>query len=102
MSEAHLCDTKLDNPLQFRFSKITKKQTQKMRRTLNKYMTTLNYADRTLLVLPGAVGCVSLWPFITIIRAAFGIAAASISVVLLISNEKLFLKRMGRKKQLQK
>ena len=65
-----------------------------MSTTVNKYITTLEYTDKIFLVLSGANSGVSLCSFTTIIDIIIGIASASVSLVLLISNEiiKMLLK----------
>ena len=60
MSKEHECDTKLDSPLQFRFRRINEigvlfffvaevSDTEKTGKTFSKYITALNYSDKTLL-----------------------------------------------------
>ena len=65
-----------------------------MSMTVNLYITTLEYTDKIFLVLSGANSGVSLYSFTTIIGIIIGIASASVSLVLLISNEiiKMLLK----------
>ena len=83
MSEAHMCDTKeifhqLNITLWLRLVRI--KETEKIfvtkisnreniSKTLNKYITTLDYADKTLHVLSGVGNCVSLCSFTTVIAS---------------------------------
>ena len=59
MSESHVCDTKFDNTLRFRLSSINDikdifiaeiHDREKMGKTLNKYITALDYTAKTLLV----------------------------------------------------
>lgn len=65
-----------------------------MRKTLNKYIRALSYADKTLLAV------VSLCPFATVVGAPVGIAIASVSLVFHEGNRilKVYLKTMGRKR----
>ena len=72
-----------------------------MSKTLNKYMTTLDYADKAFIVLSGASNDVSLCSFTTAIDVPVVITSASICLVFLTSNGifKMFLKPMGRKKK---
>ena len=61
MSKGHECDTELDSPLQFRFRRINEievvfffffaevSDTEKTGKTFSKYITALNYSDKTLL-----------------------------------------------------
>ena len=71
-----------------------------MSKTLNKYVTVLNYADKTLLVLLGARTGFLLSSFTTVIGTPVGIASASISLVSVISNGifNIFLKTIGKAK----
>lgn len=57
-----------------------------MGRTFNMYITTLDYADKTLLVSVGASSDVSLSTFSTVIDTLVAIASASINLVYRISN----------------
>ena len=50
-----------------------------MRKALNKYITVLDYASKTLL-------SVSLFSFTTVIGTSVAIAIASISIVFLVAN----------------
>lgn len=70
-----------------------------MGRTFNMYITTLDYADKTLLVSVGASSDVSLSTFSTVIDTLVAIASASINLVYRISNV-IFktLKKVVRKK----
>ena len=65
--------------------------------TPNKYITALDYAGKTLLLLSVASSGVFLHLFTTITGTPVGNKAASISLVFLISNEviKMFLKTMN-------
>ena len=69
-------------------------------KTLNKYITVLNYADKSLLVFSGTGIIISLFSFTTITDISVGISSASISLVFLVTNGfvKLFLKTMGNTK----
>lgn len=70
-----------------------------MIRTLNVYITALNYSDKNLLVLLGASSSVFLCLFTTAIGAPIGIERASISQILLIgSGIAIFLKLLKNKK----
>ena len=68
MSKAHVCNTRLDNPLRFRLSRIKEtgffiteiNDREKISQTPNKYITSLNYADKILLVFPGGSSGASL------------------------------------------
>lgn len=73
---------------------------EKMSKKLSKYMTTLHYTDKALLVLSGASNDVSLCSFTTAIDAPVVIASANICLVFLTSNGNLktFLKTMGKEK----
>ena len=70
-----------------------------MGRTFNMYITTLDYADKTLLVSVSASSDVSLSTFNTVIDTLVAIASASINLVYRISNV-IFktLKKVVRKK----
>ena len=71
-----------------------------MGRTFNMHITTLDYAEKTLLVLVGASIDVSLSTFSTVIGTLVAIASSSINLVYLISNGifKTPLKTVVRKK----
>ena len=71
-----------------------------MSKTLNKYITALDYTNKTLLVLTVAFTGVSLCSFTTVIGTPVRIVSATISLVFLISKEmvKMFLKSMRKKK----
>ena len=73
-----------------------------MSRTLNKYITVLNYTER--LVLSSAGGSVSLFSFTTVIGTPIQIASADIIIVFLISSRifKIFLKTRGTKNKHRK
>ena len=58
----------------------------KMNKTHNKYITALNYAGKTLLLLSSATSGVSLLSFTTVIGMPVGIANASVSLVFYIIN----------------
>ena len=66
-------------------------------KTLNKYITVLNYADNSVLVFSGTGIIIYLFSFTTITDIPVGISSASISLVFLVTNGfvKLFLKTMG-------
>ena len=72
---------------------------EKLSKRPNKYITVLDYTDKTLLVILGASSSVFLWSFNTVIGTPVGIASTSISLVFLIGNRvvKMFLKIIGRK-----
>ena len=63
-----MCNTRLDNPLRFRLSRIKEtgffiteiNDSEKMSQTPNKYITSLNYDDKILLVFPGGSSGASL------------------------------------------
>ena len=57
---------------------------ENMSKTLNTYITTLDYPDKTLLVLSSTSSSVSLILFTTTIGAPVGISRASISLACLI------------------
>ena len=59
---------------------------EKVKKTLNKYITALDYADKTFLLLSGANSGVSLCSFTAVIDAPVGVANANFSLVLLIRN----------------
>ena len=71
-----------------------------MGKTFNMYITTLDYAYKTLLVSVGASSDVSLSTFTTVIGTLVAIASASINLVYLVSNGivKMSLKTEVRKK----
>lgn len=74
-----------------------------MSKTLNKYVTILNYSGKTLHVLSGAnSGVFFLRSFTNVIGTTVGIVIASI-VLFLISNwtVKMFLKTVEKKKNKQ-
>ena len=48
---------------------------------LNKYVTTFDYIDKTLIVLSATTGEVSLISFTSVIRAPIGIAGASFTLL---------------------
>ena len=96
MSSLHVCNNKLDNSLRFRLSKIKLiedffiagiNNREKMSKTLNYYITAIDYADRTLLVFSGKSSCASIYSFTIANGTPAGIASASISLLFLISNE---------------
>ena len=107
----YVCDIKkvflqLDNSLQLRLSRIKVieyilitqiSDIEKMCKTLNKYITTLAYADKTPLVLSNEKSGVSLCSFTTVIG---GIVSASAMRVFLMSDWifEMFLKTMKRMK----
>ena len=62
-----------------------------MSKILNKYVTSFDYAGKTLLVLSGKSSGVSLCLFSAVIGTPVGIASASISLVFLISFLSVFL-----------
>ena len=100
MNEPHVFATKeiylqLDNPLQFRLCRIKEiedsfiakiNDREKTSKTLYKYITSLDYAGKALLVLSGASSGVSLLLFTTIIGTPVRVPSASISVVFLVTN----------------
>lgn len=57
-----------------------------MNKTFNKYITTLDCVEKTLLVLPGARSGVSLYSFTTVIGTPVETASAGTLLVFLISN----------------
>ena len=73
-----------------------------MSKLLNKNVTALDYADKTLLVWSCESSGVSLCLFTTVIATPIAIKIASVSLVFLISNEivKMFLKAIGKKKSI--
>lgn len=100
----------MDEPIQFSVgrTKETKdfftaeiSDTKKTRKTLNKYITALDYADKTFLILSGASSLNSFWSFTFIIGTPIGVVSASVSLVFLIRNgiAEMFLKTMGREKR---
>ena len=72
-----------------------------MSKTLNKFVTAFDYAEKTLLVLSGASSGVSLCSFTNVIGTPAGIASASISLVFFISSGiiKMLLKTTERRKK---
>ena len=110
MSETHICDIKLDKCPRFRLSRIKEikvinfiteiNDREIMRKTLNKYITAHEYANRILFVLSGESSDVSLYSFTTANGTPIGIAIASISLLFLTSNEivKMLFKAMRKKK----
>ena len=48
---------------------------------MNKYVTTFDYIDKTLIVLSATTGEVSLISFTSVIRAPIGIAGASFTLL---------------------
>ena len=71
-----------------------------MSKTVNKYITALDYTDKTLLVSSGARSGVSLCLYTTTIGVLVRIASDTINLMCLINNEiiKMFFKQMRRKK----
>ena len=59
---------------------------ENVKKKLNKYITSLNYAGKTFLLLSGANSGVSLCSFTAVIDAPVGIANTNFSLVLLIRN----------------
>ena len=57
-----------------------------MSKTINNYITVLDYADKTLLVLLGADSGVSLFSFTNVIGTTVVIASASNNLVFLVTN----------------
>ena len=72
-----------------------------MRKTLNKYITAHDYANRILFVLSGKSSRVSLYSFTTANGTPIGVAGASISLLFLTSNGifKMLFKAMTKKKK---
>ena len=60
--------------------------TEKMSRTLCKYITVLDYSDKSQVDLSGAGSGVSLFPFTVFISEHVGIASAWIILVFLVTN----------------
>ena len=83
---------------EFFIAKINNRE--KMSNTLNKYITSLEYVGKTLVVLSDTCSDVSLFSFTAAIGTLVGVASTSISLVFLVSNGiiKIFLKTMGMKK----
>lgn len=75
--------------------------TQKSRAGHSTSISALDYGDKTLFVLAGASGGVSLCSFTTVIATLIAKASSNTSQVFLISNGiiKMILKTMGRKKR---
>ena len=71
-----------------------------MIKTLYKYITELDCANKTLLVWLCTSSGVPVWSITTVVDMSVGIATASISLVFLISNyiTKMLLKTMGRQR----
>ena len=71
-----------------------------MRKTLNKYITAHDYANRILFVLSGESSGVSLYSLTTASLTPIGVASASISLLFLTSNGivKMLFKAMRKKK----
>ena len=103
-------DTKLDNPQEFRPSRMKQiedffiteiSDREYISKTLNKYITALDYAGKTLLVLPDASRDVPLCSFATVIITLVVIASASVNLVFFISNgiDQMFFKKIGNKKE---
>ena len=67
----------------------------------NKYITALDYAAKTLLVLSAASSGVYLCSFVTVIELPVGIASTIIGLVFLVGNAILrtFLKLMTKKER---
>ena len=87
MSEVQMCDTSLDKPLSFRRSRIKEiedffiaeiNDREKIVKTLHRYITTVDYADKILLVLSCASSCVLLWSFTPVSGTTVDIVSASI------------------------
>ena len=109
------CDTKeifhqIDNPVLFRLSRIKEIEDfgkaeindgEKMSKTLNNYIVALNYAEKAVLVFPGASGSICLCCFATAIGTLVDIAIAIVGLVFSIINGiiKMFLKTTGKKKK---
>ena len=108
------CDTKetfhqIYNPVLFRLSRIKEIEDsgkaeindgEKMSKTLNKYIVALNYAEKAVLVFPGASSSICLCCFATAIGTLVDIAIAIVGLVFFIINGiiKMFLKTTGKKK----
>ena len=56
-----------------------------MSKRLSKYITSLDYFDKSLIVLSVATGSISIASFATVIGAPIGVASASFSLAFLIS-----------------
>ena len=111
MSESHVSDIKyffqLNNSPQFMIGwlKNTKyiitviNYKEMMTKTLSRYITTLYYSDKTLIVFPDAIACVSLWSFTIVFGTDSEIDSASISQLCLKSNgiTKILMKIMKNK-----
>ena len=97
MCEAHMFETKLKTLYN---SDSLESNRYKSFFILSKYIKALDYADKTLIVLPGTSSGVSLCSFTSATSTPVRITSANISLVFLISNGivKIFLKTMGRKR----
>lgn len=75
-----------------------------MRKTLNKYITPQDYANRILFVLSGESSGVSLYSFTTANGTPIGVASASISLLFLTSNGivKMLFKAIRKKNKSEK
>ena len=71
------------------------RETGTISKTLSKYIASLFYFDKTLLVLSGTSGSVSIASFFTVIDATFETTRASFSFVFYISNE--IMKQLEKK-----
>ena len=81
--------TLLNDEQHFRLNKINEikdcfvaemKETERMSKRLSKYIASLDYLDKSLIVLSITTGSISIELFATLIRAPVGITSASFSL----------------------
>lgn len=75
MSKPYACDTKLDNPLLFRLIMEINDKVN-MSKIMNERITALDYANKTLPILPRESIGGSLWSFSTVIGTTVAIKSA--------------------------
>ena len=80
------------------------KERELMSKRLNKYIAPFDYFDKSLIVLSGTTGSISIASFATVIGAPVGIASASFSLAFSISTGivKKLLKTTRNKKSIKK
>ena len=102
----------ISNDQQFRINKINKikdyfiaeiRERELMGKNLSKYIASLQYLDKSLVVLVEATGSISIASFATAIGAPVGIMSASCSLAFSITTGfvKKFLKTITNKKKKQ-
>ena len=107
---SNLSAVPLNDQTQFRLNKINEikdyfaaeiKERELMSKRLSKYIASLDYFDKSLMVLSVTTGSISIAPFATVVGAPVGIVSAIFSLVFSISTGivKKLLKTTRNKKK---